>query len=130
MGIFSYFLLLAAALARAAPPTEIYSYRYAGKAVEARVGEIDGLKVNDICLRDQAGCRALKVFKGPSKWRQLKSSKDGNATGAYCELLGGTQLLAKKAGEPGAQFCVFPDLSFIDARALYAKHAGVKGGKQ
>ncbi|MGE3260638.1 MAG: hypothetical protein AB7K68_02555 [Bacteriovoracia bacterium] len=130
MGIFSYFLLLAAVFAVAAPATEIYSYRYAGKTVQARVGEVEGLKVNDICLRNHAGCRALKVFKGPSKWKQLKSSKAGNAPGAYCELLGGTQLLAKKAEEPAIQFCVFSDLSFIEARALYAKHARVKGGKR
>ncbi|MGZ3693463.1 MAG: DUF333 domain-containing protein [Bdellovibrionota bacterium] len=116
-------LLLIPVLGFAEAAFENYSYLYAGKEIHAKVGEIKAVKVNDICLKDEKKCAALKIYHGPSKINSLKGTRQGNFAGAYCELLGGTQLFASKLKEEATQFCVFPDLTFIDAKALYREHS-------
>lgn len=121
------FLLMLIPLAtQAAETMETYAYVYSGKTIQVRVGEAKGIKVNDKCLENQQSCAALATFQGPSKLGKLKGAKQGNAAGAYCELLGGTQLFAHKGESPNVQFCVFKDLTFIDAKALYKKHLKAK----
>jgi hypothetical protein len=130
MGMLWFLLLNFCVFAAGATGFETYSYRYAGKEIQSKVAEVDGVKVNDLCFTDQKKCGALKAYRGVSKFNSLKNVKQGNFAGAYCELLGGTQLFAARGKVATTQFCVFSDLTFIDAKALYEAHNRKFGGKK
>jgi hypothetical protein len=119
---------------------EPYTYIYNGKTVTASIGKIDGVMVNDICIQlysTTAGakaktCQALQVLHGPSQINRLHSAKS-SISGAYCTLLQGTPLSLTSTSQSGppqdghqqaenSLFCVFRDLTMIDAKALYRQH--------
>ena len=102
-----------------------YSYFYAGKTVTALIGQTtEGVAVNDLCLEKLQQCTALQVYRGKSAIAKIQKVKDGNFSGAYCEHFHGNQLyLHEKNKTSESQFCVFADLTMIDAKALYRSHA-------
>lgn len=112
-------LLSVAAFAHASA-FETYTYIYQGKTVSVPIGEIDGVRFNDVCLDRQKNCAAFKEFK---KTRRPSSSnpKEKNAETAasdFCRSLSGMPLVLTSPRKAGSLFCVFQDLSMIDARAL------------
>jgi hypothetical protein len=100
-----------------------YTYLYGGQTKTVQVGETEGIKVNDLCLKETATCAALTALHGASRIREIHHVEDSNFSGAYCELLKGTQLFLRPASSGEEQFCVFPDLTMIDAKALYRRHS-------
>lgn len=121
------FSLLFTALAFASPKTETYRYTHAGQTINMPTERSakEKVVVNDICVKNEKSCEALKVFRGPAKIKSFTGDLPGNTAGTYCRHLGGTELFTKK-GEEDFLFCVFPDLTAIDGRALYMQHAGGK----
>jgi hypothetical protein len=119
--IFCAFLL---SIPREAAAFQNYSYLFHGNRIRMLVEKLpEGILANDICLKKGKGCRGLQVFHGPTTISRLSHALPGNAAGAYCELLKGSQLFAQAEGESAnTLFCVFHDLSAIDARALYQAH--------
>ncbi|MDR3608420.1 MAG: hypothetical protein P4M08_13710 [Oligoflexia bacterium] len=101
-----------------------YSYLFGGKNVTALVGKTkDGLRVNDVCLQRLQSCEALKIYQGKSRIAEIRKATPGNYAGAYCELLQGSQLFMHEENRTDdTQFCVFSDLTLIDAHALYQAH--------
>ena len=129
----AFFSVLAVLVAMSAANAD-YSYVYAGKTVTPLIGETEGVRVNDVCLKDLGRCHALQVFHGPSHVKEIHHSVDANFSGAYCELLHGTQLFVQnhesnRNGGSQIQFCVFTDLTMIDAKALYRSHMKRESGK-
>src|SRR5580658_10442472 len=52
---------------------ESYTYIYRGKTVVVPVGERDGIRLNDICLRDIKNCRALRTLNTFPSERNFKA---------------------------------------------------------
>lgn len=121
-----FFFLWIPILALAGTALTPYTYVYGGKTITAQIGETAGVRVNDICLNAKDKCLALKVLRKKSRVKEIHGAKSGDYTGAYCRLLEGTPLFLHR--ESDEQFCVFDDLSMIDAKALYRAHQ--KRGKK
>ncbi len=116
--------------AHASGGLEPYTYLYNGKTITAKIGESEGVRVNDVCLKDTTHCAALLAIHAPSRMAEVRKAKDGNFSGAYCELLKGTQIFLQGGQKQAeAQFCVFADLTLIDAKVLYQRHTLGKGKK-
>jgi hypothetical protein len=119
--LFAFLFLIASAIAAGARP---YSYLYQGRKVTLPVAaSTAGPLVNDLCLKRENECQALKVFQGKERIKELQHSLPGQAAAAYCQLLHGQALYARGDGDSSdTLFCVFPDLSLIDGNTLYFKH--------
>ena len=96
-----------------------FTYVYRGKTITAQVGEKNGVRVNDICL-ERTACTALKVYR--DKKLKLRKVSQGNVAGSYCQAAGGTQLFLENEAKEEVLFCVFDDLTMLDAEALYRHH--------
>jgi hypothetical protein len=104
-----------------------YTYLYGGRTITVPIQEHEGVRVNDICIKNLATCQALKILREPSRVNQIRHAQDANFSGAYCELLSGTQLYLHQDPHYEFQFCVFSDLTMLDAKILYERHT--KGAK-
>jgi hypothetical protein len=108
----------------AAHAAEIYRYESQGKIIAMPTEIVKGARVNDLCAKDSKNCQALKVYRGRGKMQGFAGAKQGGFLGAYCERVGGTTLLAHAGEEAGTPFCLFDDLTAIDAGQLYRRHFG------
>jgi len=123
---FLFIALLSVVAYARADAIETYTYLFKGKTVSVPIGKIGDTRFNDVCINGQDHCEALQAYKSPAK----KATHLGVETYAsdYCALVGGTSLLLTSPRQSGALFCVFKDLSMVDARAL-ASSAWKEGGK-
>ena len=125
--IATIFLVLAcAAVSVHAGLLEKYSYVFKGKLVSVPIGEFEGVRYNDVCLKAPDRCEALKNFRKPA---QVKTSDVETLSSDYCRVAGGSPLLLTSSRGGGSLFCVFKDLSMVDARALSAQAARKAGTK-
>ncbi len=118
-------LLLLPQLSSASVEFEKFSYWRSGKQIQVPIAEVDNVKVNDICANKQNKCIALKKLHQKSSLKKMRQAIPGNAAGSYCDFLSGTQLFMQRNGDGlKSQFCVFSDLTMVDAKDLYLRHYG------
>ncbi len=111
-------LLSAAAHARASG-IETYTYLFRGKTTAVPVGEIEGVRVNDVCFKNAMTCQAMRAFHDK---QPVVPSKSTDGAGDHCKQAGGRPLLLTTPKYGGALFCVFQDLTMVDARAMFSAH--------
>jgi putative hemolysin len=130
LAIASQLALLSTCLSAGAAELETYKYVFQGKTVSVPIGKIDGIRYNDVCVHAQEKCEALHAYRAAVKPAPSKSKTPWETYASdYCTQVGGTSLLMNNPKQAGALFCVFKDLSMVEARAL-ATHAGQKAGKK
>ena len=133
MKLRSPILLTAFALAGAcasafAASLESFTTLSEGKTIVVPIGQIEGVRFNDVCLKNEAHCEALKKYRNPEPIKPRLPSDAGSYPAKFCNSLGGTQLILTTPKQAGALFCVFQDLTMVDAGALLARD--IKGKKR
>ena len=93
-----------------------YTFVYSGRTITARIEPgSDGFLINDVCARNEAHCGALAAYrKGPPATTRAKGLH------APCSRWQATDLYLRHHGSD-ADFCVFPDFTMVEARALFKR---------
>ncbi len=95
---------------------ETYSYVFQKKKVSVPIGKVSDVRFNDLCVKDQEHCQALKAYLHPVK--KFKPHNRETYASDYCDSLGGAPLVLTGPGGGASLFCTFKDLTMVDARAL------------
>jgi hypothetical protein len=104
---------------------QFYKYSLNHRGVTVPVAKLQGVLYNDVCVGHQDTCQALKIYRSHPKTPMPKAKSVETYVGEYCTFLGGAPLAMKSPKEHTAYFCVFDDLSMVDARALYSAHSKI-----
>lgn len=85
--------------------------------------KINGIRVNEICLKTGSTCQALRVLKAKvSSAPKTTAPFVGNPAANFCWDVGAKNRILKDEQNNQYDYCVFEDGSMADAWMLYEAH--------
>lgn len=84
------------------------------------IEKLNGMNVNDECLKNKSECRALLTITKPSKKTDSKTNHPrGNPASEYCESIQGNPAILHDQKNNEYDYCLLKGKYFVDSWDLY-----------
>ena len=124
MNLIKILILVLIPTSWALEPNDSLSFFFEGKEASIPMAIYKGSQVSADCIKTSESCQAIKILNGKSV--KFAKDKSGSLALDYCKAVEATPVLLKNKKDEQIAFCLFEDVSFINAWDLYHKHWGEK----
>ncbi len=105
----------------------VYELRYKNQTVHIPFEKKGEALFNDVCLKNESNCKALKIYNGKSVTTVAIPGKKedryaANPASTYCENTGGTPVSLISPQKDNQSFCTYQDHSIIRSWDLFRRH--------
>jgi putative hemolysin len=109
------------AISKKAQAIEMLIYKTPKKATKIEISFLDGVKVNDDCLKNKKEC-LLIMNKSVKPVIQSHKLSIGNPASEFCHAAGGASAILEDQKHNEYDFCLFEKKYYVDSWDFYKKY--------